>query len=148
KGAAVLAWAGKSPLVTRNAVGKGAVILTLVPRLLGQDERAHPLTPWLLNGLMDGLMPVSVRRGDDKPLEGELSYQVNRTPTGYLVLLMNTRGVDKTQHGVARVDRRKYADALIRVGEGVKSARELTGPRALKAEKGEIRLRVAAGDVQ
>jgi hypothetical protein len=148
KGATVLAWADKEPLVTRNAVGKGAVIVTLVPRLLGQDERAHPLTPWLLNGLTDGLNPVSVRRGDGQPLSGELMYQVNKTAKGYLVLLVNNRGVDKTQNGVARVDRRKYVDALIRVGEPVKSARELTGPRELKATKNELTLRVAAGDVQ
>src|SRR5262249_34179185 len=60
-GADVLAWAGgKRPLVTRHAVGKGAVLLTLVPRLLGQDERAHPVLPYLMNGLTDGLLPVEV----------------------------------------------------------------------------------------
>src|SRR5206468_2323887 len=133
--AEVLAWAGKEPLVTRHAAGKGAVIVTLVPRLLGQDERAHPLTPWLVNGLTDRLLPVEVRRGDDKPLTGELMYQINRTRDGYLVLLINNRGVDKTQNGVARVDRRQTADALIRVTGAVKSARALTGPAELKATR-------------
>ena len=75
-------------------------------------------------------------------------YQVNKTATGYLVLLVNNRGVDKTQNGVARVDRRKFVDAVVRVSEPVKSVRELTGPGELKAVKGEVKLRVAAGDVQ
>jgi len=49
EGASVLAWAtSKVPLLTRHAVGEGAVIVALVPRLLGQDERAHPLLPYLL----------------------------------------------------------------------------------------------------
>ena len=39
-GAKVLAWASpKAPLITCNEVGGGAVIVTLVPRMLGQDER-------------------------------------------------------------------------------------------------------------
>ena len=38
------------------------VIVTLVPRLLGQDDRAHPMTGWLMNGLTDRLVPVEVRR--------------------------------------------------------------------------------------
>jgi hypothetical protein len=150
KGATVLASAGKDlPLVTRHAVGKGAVILTLVPRLVGHDERAHPLTPWLMNGIMDGLLPVAVRRADGGPLTGELMYQVNRTANGYLVLLVNNRGVDKTQNGIARVDRRRYADALIRVREPVRSAQQLTGPGAAALVEGVgIRVRVQAGDVQ
>src|SRR5262249_39635757 len=55
-GATVLAWAAPQvPLITRHQVGAGAVILTLVPRMLGLDERAHPALPYLLNGLTDGL---------------------------------------------------------------------------------------------
>lgn len=152
KGAEVLAWADQSPLVTRHAAGKGAVLVALVPRLLGQDERAHPVMPWLLNGLTDRLMPVQVRRGDDKPLTGELMYQINRTRDGYLVALINNRGVDKTQHGIARVDRRKFVDATVRIEGEVKSVRELTGPAELKAtrdgKESVMRVRVAAGDVQ
>jgi hypothetical protein len=152
KGAKVLARAGKEPLVTRHAVGKGAVIVTLVPRLLGQDERAHPVTPWLLNGLTDRLLPVEVVRRDGTPLRGEVMYQVNRTRDGYLVLLMNNRGVDKTPNGVARVDRRRFADVMIRTRLAVSAAREHTGPRDLAVKKGdrgaEVAVRVQPGDVQ
>jgi hypothetical protein len=152
-GAKVLAWAApKVPLVTRNEVGAGAVILTLAPQMLGQDERAHPAMPWLMNGITAGLLPVEVRRADGSRLDGEVMYQVNRTKDGWLVMLVNNRGVDKTQNGVARVDRRAYVDVVVRTALPVKSAREWTEPRDLTPTKGkdatEVRLRVHPGDVQ
>ena len=68
------------------------------------------------------------------------------------MLLANNDGVDKTQHGVARVDRRAFVDVMVRTALPVQSAKERTGPRELTAEKGkegtEIRLRVQPGDVQ
>jgi hypothetical protein len=153
KGAKVLAWADKkTPLIVRNEVGKGAAIVTLAPRMLGQDERAHPALPYLMNGLTEGLLPIEVRKDDGSPLQGELMYQINRTRTGYVVMLVNNRGVDKTQNGVARVDRRKFVDAVIRTRLNVKAAKEQTGPEDLKAVKGkegtEVRIRVHPGDVQ
>jgi hypothetical protein len=152
-GATVLAWAGpKTPLITRHAVGSGAAIVTLAPRLLGQDERAHPALPCLLNGLTAGLLPVEVHRSDGKPLTGEVMYQLNKTKDGYLVLLVNNRGVDKTQNGVARVDRRAWADVVLRTRLPVKIAKEYTEPRDLAVAAGkdgaEVRLRVHPGDVQ
>jgi hypothetical protein len=146
-----LAWAtpGK-PLLVRNKVGDGAVITVLVPRGLGLDERAHPVLPYLMNGLTRDLLPVSVETPDGKRPAGEILYQVNRTKDGYVVLLMNNRGVDKTQHGVARVDRRQFVDVLIRSKTPLKSAKEWTAPRDLTAEMNgtAVRVRVHPGDVQ
>jgi hypothetical protein len=148
-GAEVLAWAAPNiPLVTRNKVGEGAVITILVPRGLGVDERAHPVLPYLMNGLTQKLLPVEVRTADGKPLSGELLYQVNRTADGYVVLLMNNRGVDKTQNGVARVDRRQFVDVVVRSSVPVKAAKEYTDPRELKVEANGIAVRVHPGDVQ
>jgi hypothetical protein len=152
-GAKVLAWAGaKTPLITRHAVGAGAVVVSLVPRMLGQDERAHPAVMYLLNGLTAGLLPVEVRRTDGSPLRGEVMYQVNKTKDGYLVLLVNNRGVDKTPNGVARVDRRAWADVVVQTRLPVTVAREYTEPRdlAVAAGKGsaEVRVRIHPGDVQ
>jgi hypothetical protein len=151
--AAVLARAGEdAPLVTRNKVGEGAVVVTLVPRLLGQDERAHPALPYLMNCLTDGLLPVEVRRADGSPLQGEVMYQVNKTRDGWLVLLVNNGGVDKTPNGVARVDRRAVADVVVRTALPVSKATEYTEPRDLTPEKGQdgfaVRVRVHPGDVQ
>jgi hypothetical protein len=86
------------------------------------------------------------------PLGGEIMHQVNRTKDGWLVMLVNNRGVDKTQNGVARVDRRTYVDVAVRTALPVKSAKEWTEPRDLTPTKGkdgmEVRLRVHPGDVQ
>jgi hypothetical protein len=152
-GAEPLVTAGKGvPVVVRNKVGAGAVFTVLVPRGLGIDERAHPVLPYLLNGLTQGLLPVEVRTADGKPLSGEVLHQVNRTKDGYVVLLMNNRGVDKTQHGIARVDRRQAIEVVVRSAVPVKSAKEYTGPRdlvPLKAGDGaEVRVTVHPGDVQ
>ena len=50
-----------NPVVIRQPVGSGAVIVTLVPHMIGLDERAHPAMPWLMNGLTAELMPIEVR---------------------------------------------------------------------------------------
>jgi hypothetical protein len=148
-GAEVLARAADRPLITRHKVGDGAVILTLVPKMLGLDERAHPALPYLMNGLTAGLLPVEVRLPDGRRPTGEVMYQVNRTKDGYLVMLMNNRGVDKTQSGVARVDRRRVADVVVKSRQPVKSAKEYTEPREFPVSGGnEVHIRVHPGDVQ
>ncbi len=120
--------------------------------MLGHDERAHPALPYLMNGLTAGLLPVEVRLADGERPTGEIMYQVNRTKDGWLVTLVNNRGVDKTQNGVARVDRRQFVDVVLRTTLPVKSAKEYTGPRELALTKGaagsEIAIRVHPGDVQ
>ncbi|MBI1916614.1 MAG: hypothetical protein HYS12_18050 [Planctomycetes bacterium] len=152
-GAKVLAWATpKVPLITRQKVGEGAVLLTLAPRMLGLDERAHPALPWLMNGVTEGLLPIEVRLANGQRPRGEVMYQVNRTKDGYLVALVNNRGIDKTQSGIARVDRRAFVDVVLRTSLPVKAAKEYTEPRDLTVTKGkdvvEVRLRIHPGDVQ
>jgi hypothetical protein len=153
-GAEVIATAHttKAPLVTRHKVGDGAVIYVLVPRGLGQDERAHPVLPYLMNGLTQDLLPVEVRLRDGSRPAGEILYQVNKTKDGYLVLLMNNRGVDKTPSGVARVDRRQFVDVVVRTKLPLKSAKEYTVPRDLPAAMNDgatdVAVRVHPGDVQ
>jgi hypothetical protein len=140
------------PLILHNRVGAGAVIVTLCPRMLGQDERAHPALPYLMNGLTAGLLPVEVRLANGSRPAGEIMYQLNRTKDGWLVALVNNRGVDKTQHGIARVDRRQFVDVKLRTMLPVKSAKEYTQPRELRAARvdggTEIAVRVHPGDVQ
>jgi hypothetical protein len=152
-GASVLAWAKPQvPLLTRHAVGAGAVVVALVPRFLGQDERAHPALPYLLNGLTQNLLPVAVQHADSSPLRGEVMYQVNKTRDGYLVLLMNNQGVDKTPNGVARVDRRAFVDVSVRIRSPLKSVKEYTEPRELTPVRDKdgasVTVRVHPGDVQ
>jgi hypothetical protein len=97
-------------------------------------------------------MPVEVRLADGSHPSGEIMYQVNRTRDGWLVALVNNRGLDKTPSGVARVDRRAFVDVVVRTRLKVSAAKEYTGPRDLTVEKGadgsEIKVRVHPGDVQ
>jgi len=148
KGAKPLAFAtGDVPIITRHQVGEGAVICTLIPHNLGYDERAHPSLPYLMNGLTQNLLPIEV-----SPADGSAMYQLNKTKDGWLVGLFNNGGVDKTQHGIARVDRRAFVDVVLKTKLPVKSAKEWTQPRDLKIEKRdgqkEVSIRVPPGDVQ
>ncbi len=140
------------PFITRHQVGKGAVIVTLMPQLLGLDERAHPALPYLMNGLTAGLLPVDVRLRNGQRPAGEVMYSVNKTKDGWLVALYNHRGLDKTQTGIARVDRRAYVDIELRTEMPVAAAKEWTGPSELTLKKDgkqtTISVRVHPGDVQ
>jgi len=140
----------KVPLITRLPVGLGAVIVTLMPHLIGQDERAHPSLPYLMNGLTADLLPVEVRLANGRRPAGEIMYQINKTKDGYLVALFNQRGIDKTQNGIARVDRRAFVDVVIRARRPLASAVEYTERRDLPLTKTgtDVRLRVPAGDLR
>ncbi len=138
----------QGPLVMRHPFGNGAVVTVLVPHGLGLDERAHPCLPVLMNALTDELLPVEVQlKNGDRPA-GEIMYSLNKTKDGWLVSLFNQRGIDKTQNGIARVDRRQFIDVVLRTKLNVASAREMTEPRDLAVKDGTIGLRVPAGDLQ
>ncbi len=137
-----------SPILARHDIGEGAVIVSLIPGTIGQDERAHPALPWLVNGLTDGLLPVDARLANGDRPNGEILYQVNATANGYLVLLMNNRGVDKTPSGVARVDRRQFVDVILKSKFAAKAATEWTSGRAMELRDDTVRVRVHPGDVQ
>ncbi len=148
-----LAWTGDGkPLIVRNAVGRGAVIVTLMPHNLGLDERAHPALAFLMKGLTRKLLPIEINLANGQPLRGEVQYAVNRTKDGWLVALYNHRGLDKTQNGIARVDRRAFADVELRVPFSLKSVKEWTSPRDLERQQvgreTRIPVRIHAGDVQ
>lgn len=146
-GLQVLCESNAGPLVVRHTLGKGAVITILVPHGLGVDERAHPCLPALMNALTDQLTPVQVLV-NGKQSAGEIMYSFNKTKDGWLVALFNQRGLDKTQHGIARVDRKQFVDVVVRTKLNVTAAREMTEPRNLAVANGAIALRVPAGDVQ
>jgi len=141
-----------TPIIIRNQIGDGSVILTLVPHMVCMDERAHPALPYLMNLITDKILPFEICTTAGKSLSGEVMYLVNKTKDGWLVGLFNNQGIDKTQNGIARVDRSKAADIEIQTLLQIKSAKEYTQPRELKIEKsGEkftVKIRVEPGDVQ
>src|SRR5205085_9939770 len=85
------------PLVTVNKLGRGSVVFCALPDLLGEDERLTPFAAHMLAHLFTDATPVEVN--------GEVEHLVNRNERGWVVTLINNRGVLKPQQGLAQVDR-------------------------------------------
>ncbi|HVF43987.1 MAG TPA: hypothetical protein VM936_13280, partial [Pyrinomonadaceae bacterium] len=106
-------------LVTVNRVGRGRVVYVAVPDLLGLDERLVPAAAHLLAHLLADATPVVVR--------GDVEYLVNRNARGWVVTLINNRGVYKPQQGLAQVNRSEWASVTLSLpGSRIKSAEEWT----------------------
>ncbi|HEX8335414.1 MAG TPA: hypothetical protein VF621_01710, partial [Pyrinomonadaceae bacterium] len=101
--------AAGDPLVTVNRVGRGRVVYVAVPDLLGLDERLVPSAAHLLAHLAADATPVRVR--------GEVEYLVNRNARGWVVTLINNRGIYKPQQGLAQVNRAESAEVWLDLGE-------------------------------
>jgi hypothetical protein len=108
KGAKVLITAPNGdPLVTANKVGKGSMIFSSVPDLLGVDERMTPFAAHMMAHLFVEATPVKISGNDD------VEYLINRTSSGWVVTLINNWGVFKSQQGLAEVDRSGQANAYV-----------------------------------
>jgi hypothetical protein len=120
---------GGDPLVTVKRVGRGRVVFCAVPDLLGLDERLVPAAAHMLAHLAADATPVRVR--------GRIEYLVNRNSRGWVVTLINNRGVYKPQQGLAQVNRDEYAPVTLEdAGAGFKSASEWTTGAGLKVTSG------------
>ena len=56
---------------------------------------------------------MQVRMPNGARPAGEVMFQVNKAAVGWLVTLVNNKGVDKTQSGIARVDRSRHVDVVL-----------------------------------
>jgi hypothetical protein len=145
KGAQVLIETpAKDPLVTVNKVGQGSVVFVALPDLLGEDERLTPFAAHLLAHLGNDATPVRVR--------GEVEYLVNRTERGWVVTLINNRGVLKPQQGLAQIDRSASVQVTVSLlGKGIEQAREWTEDRRLDISKengqSTVKLNIAPGSI-
>jgi hypothetical protein len=131
------------PLVTVNKIGNGRVVFCAVPDLLGLDERMTPVAAHLLAHLAADAVPVHV--------DGDVQRLVNRTGRGWIVTLINNRGVYKPQQGLAQVNRGEWADVAIGLrGKGIAEAREWTSDQPLEVAGAQslVRVRVPPGDVK
>lgn len=112
------------PLVTVNKVGRGQVIFCALPDLLGEDERLTPFVAHLFVHLFADISPVRV--------SGEVEYLVNRNERGWVVTLINNKGVLKPQQGLAQVDRSASVDVTLNLkGRRIEQAREWTDEKQL-----------------
>jgi hypothetical protein len=133
------------PLVTVNKIGGGRVVFCAVPDLLGLDERLTPTGAHLLAHLAADAVPVQIA--------GDVQRLVNRTERGWVVTLVNNRGVYKPQQGLAQVNRGESADVTIHLrGKGIAEAREWTSDQPLEVAgagaQSLVRVRVPPGDVK
>ena len=137
KGAkALIAAPNGDPLVAVNNVGKGSVILSALPDLLGEDERMTPFAAHMLVHIFGDITPVKVT--------GDVEYLINRTAKSWIVTLLNNNGVFKTQQGMAQVDRSAYVTATIAVPNAkIQSATDWITDRALNPQA----IRIAPGGV-
>nr|MDQ2937094.1 hypothetical protein [Acidobacteriota bacterium] len=93
------------PLVTVNKVGKGVVVFSAVPDLLGEDDRITPSAAHVLAHVFADATPIEV--------SGDVEYLINLTGHGWVVTLFNNNGVYKPQQGMAQVDRSAYVTTTI-----------------------------------
>ncbi|HEV2763096.1 MAG TPA: hypothetical protein VGV38_08880 [Pyrinomonadaceae bacterium] len=137
---------GGDALVTVNKVGRGQVVFCAVPDLLGLDGRISTPSAHALVHLLADAAPVRV--------EGDAQRLFNRTPRGWVVTLINNRGVYKPQQGLAHVDRREVVRVRLSLkGKAIESAREWTKDEALTVERpgggaDAVRLDVPPGGVR
>ena len=141
KGATTLIAAGNGdPLVTVNKVGKGNVVFSALPDLLGEDERMTPFAAHMLAHVFADATPLRV--------SGDVEYVINRSHDGWVVTLLNNNGVYKTQQGMAQVDRTAYVDVAISLrGDKIQSASEWINDAALKTNANIVNVRIAPGGV-
>jgi hypothetical protein len=120
------------PLVTVNRIGKGAIVFSGVPDLLGEDERITPFAAHMLAHVFADATPIKVR--------GDVEYLVNRSPSSWIVTLFNNNGVIKPQQGLAQVDRTAHVLATISLPSSASgSAYEWINekPLEVRSENGE-----------
>ena len=116
------------PLITINKVGKGSLIFSTVPDLLGEDERLTPFAAHMLAHVFSDATPIKV--------SGNVEYLINQTEAGWIITLFNNEGVVKPQQGLAQVDRRAVATASISWGgAAVSRAQEWISDSDLKIAK-------------
>jgi hypothetical protein len=128
------------PLVTVNKVGKGNVVFAAVPDLLGEDERITTFAAHMLAHVFADAVPVKVT--------GDVEYLINRTANGWIVTMLNSNGVFKTQQGMAQVDRSAYVNVTIALtGQQIQSATEWTSDTTVKVERGNLNLQIAPGSL-
>lgn len=138
----MIAASNGDPLVTVNKLGKGTVIFSSLPDLLGEDERMTPFAAHMLAHVFADATPLSVR--------GDVEYLINRTADSWVVTLLNNNGVFKPQQGLAQVDRSAYVTANITVrGSRIATAVDWINDRSIDVPSGsnQVSVSIAPGGV-
>ena len=108
-----------------------------VPFGLGLDDRPVPLLAHVMRQVTEGLVPIKAT--------GDVEWTLSRLDDGgWLVGLLNNRGVNKPQHGVNPTDHRETQSVGLTAAFPVGRAEEwMTGsPVEWKSDQGSSRRRV------
>ena len=125
-------------LVTVNKLEKGIVVFSALPDLLGEDERVTPFVAHMLEHAFAGVLPVNVN--------GDVEYLINRNERGWVVTLINNNGVFKPQQGMAQVDRKARATAVLTL-KGLNIANEWINKRSLPVKGDSVTVELAPGGI-
>lgn len=133
------------PLVTVNKLGRGSLIFCALPDLLGEDERLTPFVAHLFAHLFTDVAPVRVH--------GEVEYLINRNERGWVITLINNKGVLKPQQGLAQVDRSASVDVTLDLkGKAIQQAREWTDEQQLDVSRdggqSSVKLNIPPGGIR
>lgn len=99
-------------LATHNKFGKGHVIISTVPWMVPSEkltnnwttmiyEKEFPFIKYFLNKINDEILPVHV--------SGDIQYGFNKLPGGWLLYLINNKGVTKFTNKEQQLDNSKTA---------------------------------------
>ena len=148
---AVEASADGHSVMTVNKCGKGNVVVSMidgwVPRLTPQSESqtrrgliTFPFIQSLLKKLTAETTPFRV--------DGEVQYGINKTSSGYIVYLINNRGVTKMADTPEVVDETALAPVNISWrGFTVDRVTEMRSGKEIQMRDGSIAVTVPPGDV-
>lgn len=134
------------PIAVSHPVGRGKVILTTPLYMMDKERNNLPFYGYLLGGITRSVLPIQV--------DGDIEFLLNKTSQGWLVTLINNKGVYKLTHAPVRIDLNQKQEVKITPASNVavKSAVELISqkPVTLKTEKGrqQISITVDPGDVK
>ena len=144
-GAKVLARNEKgNPVLTLNDYGKGKVILTLPSYMLDNNTNILPICRDLLKQITYEALPFRV--------EGDIEYIINRNKTGWVVTLMNNRGVYKEMLAKEIVDPDQRSPVKIILPWKPSAVKEWRQDKTLPAKAADgkwvVDITVPAGDVR
>gem|GEM_PF-2824859 len=137
--------AANNPIAVINKYGRGSLILTLPSYLIEKDNKA-PLTlvSQMLSFLVKETLPVEIT--------GDIAWQLNRTESGWILVLMNNKGVVKDKFTPEEFDPRKTTDVHVKFKGKIKEITELIKDAHLqfqrKNDNSLLELKVLPGDIK
>lgn len=140
----IISTSGGKPLVTRNEVDKGVVILTTTPFLLQENLNGVCFLPHLMEHLTAGLLPFQI--------DGDIEYTVNRNEDSWLITLLNNRGVYKLPNDPAVFDLRQTQTVHITLNKKPTKVADWLSSKTITTKKvgnqWQLRLDILPGDLR